>query len=246
MAWRWGSYRRVAFWRTPDGREVRGLKRRPSPDDRFYAATEPAQTFGRDPLDAVRRYRLWVARQDDRRIEFQVDEFRDGYELSINNGPPTRIAGPQPVYASVREDILWRQIETLLKTNPALAAERLGIPQLAVTEPSALAPSTKLRALGEKYRAALHGGEATKAGKHWIEFCRSLGVAAVREVTEPLISAYADGQVAQINDGVAVHIAQARRRRFDNRPESAAHWKGLLQCLFQLLGLAFLRLRGRW
>ena len=75
-----GKYRRVGFWRTAGGREVFGLKRRPHPDNRFYAAAQPTHTFGTDPDEALNRFRRWEARQTKSEISFQLGEIPpDGY-----------------------------------------------------------------------------------------------------------------------------------------------------------------------
>ena len=56
-----GKYRKDGYYKLADGTEVVGLKRRP--DGRFYAAAKPTKTFGKDPAEALFRFKQWQAKQ---------------------------------------------------------------------------------------------------------------------------------------------------------------------------------------
>lgn len=188
MASRRGRYRKGGYYKTADGREIVGLKRRP--DGRFYAAAKPTKTFGKDPAEAVFRFHQWndgtptedVLTTDQAFLITQMEETTD----------PAELARLQAEHEEAEKDRIALFVKRWIQTDPQDAARRIGIPELGALQP--LKPSPTLESLGVVYneKSGATAGWLDKTASFWGEFCRSVQARTVREITQEAVTAYYD------------------------------------------------------
>jgi hypothetical protein len=99
---------------TIDGEPIIGLKRRPN-QGRFYLAIDPNVTFGREPVEAVRRFAAWKRRNKRRYREWVVAYHerhgwpdgkipKDLRDLAISNALDRLVADYDPSKIYIPED----------------------------------------------------------------------------------------------------------------------------------------------
>lgn len=196
------TYRKAGYFKLPDGSEVIGLKRRP--DGRFYAAQQPTKTFGKDPAEAVFRFRQWLAKKDREYVAVSetvpvdtTDACETGkwllseWNLDLRIDPQTNTVSRRidaaAFYARARAEIL---------KDPRLFAKRVGIPEIGYLEKlEAPPPSISLVEAGEIYHREKEGDIAAKQWKNskvwWQEFLDLVPVKNVDELNRDAFQAYA-------------------------------------------------------
>jgi hypothetical protein len=98
---------------------------------------------------------------------------------------------------SVDENAFWARVTEEILRRPQYVAERTGIEQIGyLTDLRKPTPSPTLTEVGELYfsKAKVKAQWLTKSKQHWCEFCDSVGVATLRELTQEMVVDYADAR----------------------------------------------------
>ena len=115
---------------------INGLGRRR--DQRFYSITNQSVYFRKDERDAIRRFRLWEANQNQ---EGKLYADMQGSPLKLSQDLQGIISASEEVITTkdgkrlrpdvtITVDSLWDWIGHMLRTQPILCAQKTGIEQL--------------------------------------------------------------------------------------------------------------------
>ncbi len=194
------------FYRHTDGQIIDGLIRRS--DGRFQAHGS-TKTFGRDSAQAVFRFRQWRAAREREKIAFDipktVQEAADegglaaliaATEYARHPGESTERTASRtvPVPSFLPAEVVWDRLGQLIRDNPKLAAQKLGIEEigwLRTLRPPP--PSVRLSELGECYvkkQPPLSAETIKKAKAHWNEFCGVVEVELLKDIEAAHIREY--------------------------------------------------------
>ena len=168
---------------------IDGLRKRP--DGRYYAASQPNKTFGRDLAQAVYRFRAWQASNRTERITLSerrppseavkqswAELGEDVTEVTYGHRPPA--------------DAFFARVREMIFSDPQQVAERTGIPEIAYLD--------RLQAPGEPISLAdvvaqylgkpMTSNERTQVKNQWAEFCRITGATTVADLDRPAVAKY--------------------------------------------------------
>lgn len=191
--------RPTAHFRTRNGDRIEGLMR--LKDGRWRASGPEKFTFTeRDEDLAVMRYRQWLdLKQGGQLLRIPVATrhstsgstnhivntvFHPHVETDLETGTSTRAAYPDAIWLWVRNEIL---------TRPKFVAQMTGIEQIGyLAELVKPQPSPTLREVGELYfsKAKISDHWRVKSRLFWGEFCDSVDVTKLRELTQELVADY--------------------------------------------------------
>lgn len=183
------KYVKSGYYKLPDGREVVGLKRRP--DGRFYAASQPSKTFGKDPAEAIFRYKQWLATKGKESIrildavnldwepewlgkrEPTPEELKEAYEWleqvddRVSNKPETIRTDEDGSVSLIEVDsaLHWAKVRDDLLRDPREFARKVGVPEIGYLE--RLRPPPPPQSLLEAGRLYLSEKQPEMHPKHW-------------------------------------------------------------------------------
>ena len=187
------------------GQEIVGLKRRP--DGRHYAADEPSKTFGKDPADAVRKFRKWQSQR--RRERIDLPETRPPSPATkrvLDHFHPDEPNDEIVYHHQPTADAFYDKMKELLDDEQGRVklAQRTGYKQILwldeIEEPP---PPLTLAAVGEAYYGKPHVDPETKrrtfeGGREfndprekgwsftvWQRFCKAVKPATTIEDVKP-------------------------------------------------------------
>ena len=196
------KYRNVGDYVMPDGTKVLGLKRRP--DGRFYAAQKPSKTFGKDPAEAVFRYKQWLAsegkettlllepvnfdwepewwgkRDPTEEDQREAEEWARSVHQRLAEYPEyTRTTDKMESLIEVPSDLLYAKARSEILRDPKLFAKKVGIPEIGYLEKlEPPPPPLTLAEAGEIYHSEKEGEISPKQWKNsrnwWAEFCQDV------------------------------------------------------------------------
>lgn len=183
------KYVKNGYYKLPDGREVIGLKRRP--DGRFYAARQPSKTFGKDPAEAIFRYKQWIAKDGKENVRLleavnldwepewlgkrdpTAEEIEGAYawlqqvDQRLNEQPDTIRTddGGSVSVIEVDSALYWAKVRDDLLRDPREFARKVGVPEIGYLE--RLKPPPPPLSLVEAGRLYLTEKQPEMHPKHW-------------------------------------------------------------------------------
>ncbi|MDM8006905.1 MAG: tyrosine-type recombinase/integrase [Phycisphaerae bacterium] len=183
------KYVKNGYYKLPDGREVIGLKRRP--DGRFYAASHPSKTFGKDPAEAIFRYKQWLATEGKEVVrileavdldwepewlgkrEPKPEELEEAYNWleqvdgRVKDKPETIRTDEHGSVSLIEVDsaLYWTKVRDDLLRDPKEFARKVGVPEIGYLE--RLKPPPPPLSLVEAGRLYLTEKQAEMHPKHW-------------------------------------------------------------------------------
>lgn len=181
--------RRANHYITADGETIVGLARRPA-DGRWRIIGTRITFTEPDEKLALHKFRMYQARQEKSVMKFtqplsvkdlQDDEsefWKKQKEIVIRIDPEGEMFSVQ----EVPDEVLWGQLRNFILTKPHLAAQKLGIPEIAYLQELPLPqPSPTLEEIGNLYqsKARITEHERLKSRLFWKEFTRHVQVKTV-------------------------------------------------------------------
>ncbi len=225
------------FVRDSEGREVHGLRAAKTnrtdqagqPIIRYYSFDETRKKVyhgdNRDKQLAVFRFKQWEAQRADERVRFRTDEHEtairdtfDAIRFSLDVKQRKKAGLPPksvPIDADVLEVQVWAWLRKIMLADPKLAAQKLGIPEVARLESLPKPTSTSLRSIGDLYyddKADITKKERAKAKTWWAEFCRYVDVSMVEDLDHEQFRKYAN----------RIKAEQQETSKVTNKPRSTS------------------------
>jgi len=212
--------RPAKHFRDSTGKEIHGLALRS--DGRFYAIRARNKTFGKDPIQAIRKFRQWEAKQGKLTAQL-VDS--EPWDLPEDAGPRLRewkdnLPNGNDIIHSLPTDMLWEYFAAQLHERPQWVADRTGIEQIGyLSELKPPPPSLKVEKIAELYGDKINCGDKEKRRSlsAWNEFIKIMrkqdSIKTLADIQSWHVEAYHSWVHSQFG---TVWTAKTIKRRFGN------------------------------
>ena len=184
-----------------NGRPIAGLSRHKT-TGRYYATfSKPREYFGTDFDSALVRFREWESRQKGERvlvkqpIPASVDP-TDANEFGrwfLTQYPALDLAS-RTIDTAVLGDVFWSMVRKAITQDPALAAEKTGLPLDRLHRFKEPEPSLELRVLFDTFMKRpkeISRQSRSDYRRYWDTFVSCVGAKTIADLTPEAISRYA-------------------------------------------------------